>query len=146
MARRKYSDHDRAAALAALDANGGNVFKTSKQLSIPRATLQEWAAGRVNDDVPELRHEKKQELSERLDEIAHKILDVLPKKLAEATAPQLATALGIVIDKKQLLTGEATSRNEVKVDLDGTKERLARLVNRHASDGTTPDDSEQPDG
>ncbi len=47
MAKRRYSDQEKAEALAALDANGGNLLKTSEQIGIPRQTIQEWASGRV---------------------------------------------------------------------------------------------------
>lgn len=113
--RRQFSDNDKAAALAALDANGGNVLKTAKQINVPRSTLQEWANGRVNHDVPELRQQAKKALAERLEEIAHQLIDAVPDKIADASLQQVATALGIVVDKKQLLTGEATSRADVRL-------------------------------
>jgi hypothetical protein len=57
--RRHYSDEDRAEALAVLDANAGNLKRTARDLGIPRATLQEWAGGRVSAAVPELRHQER---------------------------------------------------------------------------------------
>lgn len=46
--RRQYSDNDKAAALAALDANGGNVRGTAKQLKLSHATLQRWSDRRTS--------------------------------------------------------------------------------------------------
>lgn len=40
---RRYSDVERAEALAVLMANGGNLRQTSRQLKIPLTTLKQWA-------------------------------------------------------------------------------------------------------
>jgi hypothetical protein len=113
--RRQFSDNDKAAALAALDANGGNVYRTAKELNVPRSTLQEWANGRVSHDVPELRQQKRQDLHELFLEELYAIAGLLAEKRHEATYSQLATAAGIFTDKLQLLTGQATSRADVRV-------------------------------
>ena len=42
MARRSYSDAERAEALAVLDANAGNVERTARHLGLPRKTLEGW--------------------------------------------------------------------------------------------------------
>lgn len=108
--KRTYSDSDKAAALAALDANGGDVSHTARQLGVPRKTLSEWARGRgVSEDVPGMRAGKRGELTERLESVAHAILDALPGSLAGAQPHHLATALGIVLDKRQLLQGQPTA-------------------------------------
>lgn len=151
MSRQKYSDRDKATALAALDANNGNVYKTAKQLGISRSTLQEWARGRVNKDVPELRQEEKKNLADRLEEVAHQILDELPKHLGEATAQQLATSLGIIVDKRQLLTNKPTDRVVVTDDLTD-EQRAARLMaiveraRQRAAGGTPPEDGHDVGG
>lgn len=113
--RRSFSDNDKAAALAALDANGGNVYRTAKELNVPRSTLQEWANGRVSHDVPELRQQKRQDLHELFLNEIYAIANLLPSKREDATYSQLATAAGIFTDKLQLLTGQATTRADVRV-------------------------------
>jgi hypothetical protein len=112
---RKYSDKDKATALAALDANGGNAAKTARETKIPRATIQEWANGRVSDDVPEIRHETKRELIDMFRDELYEIFAELPHKRGDATYAQLATAAGIFNDKVQLLSGGATSRADVRL-------------------------------
>jgi hypothetical protein len=102
-ARRSYSDEQKAEALAGLDANAGNVTRTARQLSLPRKTLDQWAKGRVHPGVAELRHQKKEELADRLEALAYQLLDALPGKIAGASLIQIAVALGIVIDKMVLL-------------------------------------------
>ncbi len=107
--KRRYSDDERAGTLAALDANRGNALQTSKQLGIPRTTIKRWVAEGVNPDVTVLRHEKRRELSEKLEDIAHALSDNILKR-AQTTDEEIplkdfATSLGIVIDKMQVLRG-----------------------------------------
>lgn len=116
--RRSFSDNDKAAALAALDANGGNVYRTAKELNVPRSTLQEWANGRVSHDVPELRQQKRQDLHELFLNEIYAIAELMPTKRHEATYSQLATAAGIFTDKVQLLTGKATQRTEASAKVE----------------------------
>jgi hypothetical protein len=117
VARRQYSDNDKAAALAALDANGGNTYKTAKDTGINRQTLANWANGRgVNHDMPNLVHQKKGELAERLMDVAHLLVDAIPDKIADASLQQVSTSLGIAIEKIQLLQGEATSRSDIRMN------------------------------
>lgn len=128
MGNAKYSDVDKATALAVLDANGGNVKKTATDTGIPRTTIERWTKGQaVNPDVTDLRHEKKGELADRLREIAHKLIDSVDTKIPDANLQQVFTALGITIEKMQLLSGEPTDRNEVVGDL-SEDERTARIV------------------
>lgn len=127
MAKRSYSDVDKGAALAALDANNGNVNKTAREIGIPRITLKEWNDGRVNSNVLDIRQIKKGEIAERLDDATQLLLDVLPQKLKDATLQQVATAIGILQDKAQLLKGEPTERAEMIEPLDDTT-RISRIA------------------
>lgn len=127
MAKRSYSDVDKGAALAALDANGGNLAKTARQLKIPASTLTEWRDGRTNPDVTNIREVKKGAIAERLDDATQLLLDVLPQKLKDASLQQVATAIGILQDKAQLLKGEPTERAEMIEPLDDTA-RMSRIA------------------
>lgn len=144
MGRRRYSDSDKAAALAALDANDGNTHKTAKQLNIPRTTLERWVEGRVSDDVPHLRQHKKRELHESLEELAYKLVAVMPEKIDEANLQQSAVALGVVIEKMQLLRGDPTERLEHTLTDAERVSRINTLLDaaRARRDGRTADDSE----
>ena len=105
----RYSDADRAAALAALDANGGNLAGTARQLGMPRKTLAEWAAGRTPPGMADLRQQKRGDLATELEGIAYKLVEAMPGKIEGANLQQLATSLGIAVDKVQLLKGKPTS-------------------------------------
>src|SRR5687768_17475238 len=128
MSKRQYSDNEKGAALAALDANDGNVNRTARQLSIPRTTLLEWIAARhVSSDVSDIRHDKRKELSDRLEELAHTLVDILPAKLPAASVRDLAGALIVAVDKMQLLKGSPTSISK-DVSERTNEERAARIL------------------
>lgn len=110
-ARRQFSDNDKATALAALDANGGNVYKTARELGIGRTTLEGWAKGRgVNHAMPELRQVKKRELADKLELVAHRYTNHLLMKstVTETSAKDSAITVGTAIDKMRLLRGLPT--------------------------------------
>jgi hypothetical protein len=100
-----YSDEERATALAALDGNGGNRQRTARQLGIPRKTLATWASGAVHPAVADLRHQKKRDLADGLEQVAYRLLDAIPGKLEGASLLELAIGLGILVDKMLLLRG-----------------------------------------
>lgn len=106
--RRRYSDEDRANAIAALAANGGNVNLTAKQLDIPATTLKHWADGTRHAESAQLGEQKKGPLADRLELVAWKLAESLDGKIEAAGLQQTATSLGIVIDKMQLLRNKPT--------------------------------------
>ena len=134
--RRSYSDAERAEALAALDANGGDVSKTARQLGIPRVTLLGWASGRVHPSVSELRQSKKEGLADRLEAVAHQLLDLFPDKAKDANLQQVATSFGIAIDKMRLLREQPTSIAGRELTDDERVDRLNTLYERIRARGT----------
>jgi len=142
MARRSYSDEDKAVALAALEANGGNKQRTAKDLCIPKSTLTEWANGSgAKNAETELRHQKKADLANELEAIAHQLAGAMGDKIANANLQQTATSLGITIDKMQLLRGKPTGIVEnVGLTDDERAARVAALLDaaRARRDGRTP--------
>jgi transposase-like protein len=111
--RRTYSDDERAAALAALAANGGNVRRTARGLGIPRATLEHWARGDRHPEAAEDGAPKKALLADLLEGHAYRLLELAmePERLAGATTQQLMTAFGIAVDKMRLLRSLPTQIN-----------------------------------
>ncbi len=103
--RRRYSDEERSDALVALQANGGNLKRTARELGVPLATLAGWSYGHVHPRVSDLRNEKSGPLADRLEELAHLLLSSMmrPEKLAAARFKDIAIAVGILIDKMVLL-------------------------------------------
>lgn len=111
----RYSDDQRAAVLAALDANGGNLSKTARDTGVPKSTLIAW---RDNVHVPpsdELRTVKKLELADLIRAELAAIFEALPGKRAAASYKDATTAAGILMDKLALVEGDPTSRVEMNV-------------------------------
>lgn len=112
--RRQWTDAEKAEILAALDANQGNVKRTARQCGVPISTLRGWVKGRgTNAGVAKLRPEKRGDLADALEEIAWKIVELLPDKLETAEVRELATLLGVSLDKLLVLRGKANNRTEV---------------------------------
>jgi hypothetical protein len=123
--RRRWTDEDKATALAACEANDGNVLLTAKQLDIPKSTLYEWVNSRgVPETIPELRKEKKNQLADELETVAYQLTAALVGKIDDASLQQTATSLGIVIDKMNRLRGEPTEISDRPIDL----ERIAGVM------------------
>jgi len=139
MPGRQYSDQEKALALAALDANGGDESKTARQTGIPRKTLAYWARGHTGPAVAMLRQGKREDLAERTEGILHQLLDAVPGKIGEASLRDLAVMYGVGVEKMRLLREQPTSRTAV--DFAGDEEReacLARLLERRGEGGSRP--------
>jgi transposase-like protein len=94
MARKRYSDEEKAACLAALSANGGNIAKTAREVGVPRDTLRRWARGQVHPRVVQMHHEKKEPLADLLEGIARQLLGDLADEARRRAADlkEVATA------------------------------------------------------
>ena len=115
---RGFTEDDKAAALAALAANAGNVSKTARDLGIPRTTLSRWSNGeRITDGVTAKAHVKKSALADELESLARILVGAMPEKVADATLQQSATALGITVEKMLLLRGEATGNTAMTIEV-----------------------------
>jgi transposase-like protein len=113
---RVYTDEDRAAVLAELAVNDGNVKRTARALGVPVPTVRRWRDNWVREGVPP---ETSQALVpaagnflEDATRIQHKLLIVLEKKVddGDVTTRDVSTALGILTDKirayQQVPTGK----------------------------------------
>jgi transposase-like protein len=123
MGRQHYTDEQRANALAALAANGGNVKRTAKQIAVPRKTLSHWKSGRVHPEVAKLGHQKQGDLADKLEGLAHRLVEAMPAKIEAASLHHVAVAFGIVVDK-MLLLRQATIANAQEMS---DEERLRRI-------------------
>jgi len=121
MARRVYSDAERAAALAAITANGGDVTaKLSRDLDIPVGTLRRWASGEVaaaqTADVGRLKKDALETIDAMCERVAryglayvlawHETTPDPDPKLLSA----VMTSVGISIDKMRLMREQSTAR------------------------------------
>lgn len=139
--RRRYSDDERAMFIAMLDKEGypdtlGALKKVSDFAGIHTNVLRRWWKGTQNPPPTELVTQKKEEINERLRQVVHKIIDVLPDAIEEASPRDLFTGLGIAIDKLQLVSGEPTERTANTHDITGSidiREDIQRRLGRIAS-------------
>jgi transposase-like protein len=110
-------------ALEALDRNGGNVSKTSKEVGIPEPTLRDWKAQRegafrlrspVTGEMGYIRDAAQAtSLADGLEQLACKALRVLMKKLGgkKVNLKEAAVVMGIAIDKMNVLRNRPTQIN-----------------------------------
>ena len=103
--KRRYSDDERASALAALAANGGNVSKTAREQGVPPMTLKHWADGDRHPEATKMGEGKKLPLADAIEAVVEKMVGSLVGKIEAAPLQPLATSTGIMIDKMLLLRG-----------------------------------------
>lgn len=135
-----WSDTEKAAAIAVLAANGGNIKKTVRDFRTPEgakvteSTLRGWRDNPVEQPAPELVEEATRALDAILDSTISKIARGLDRPEAVArilSKPvQAATVLGILIDKSRVIRGQATDITEQKVTYSepGSLRKLALKV------------------
>lgn len=123
---RRYSEQQKADALAALQANGMNVSATAAQLGIPRPTLDLWAMTlrsggelAVSQRLAPLdkQHGAKRDLLGALDSARWLFLEhaTQPEVIAKESAYYAVQSFDKLNNAHQLLSGGATSRTELSL-------------------------------
>jgi transposase-like protein len=132
-----YTEQFRAEALVALEANNGNILQTSTQLGIGEATLRGWVAEirdikETSSDLAvataELIPETRETFIAELKTLRNKVLRHLDNIVSDLKAREAAVTLGILIDKTELLEGNATSRTAVVGNGESVDEAITRLT------------------
>jgi hypothetical protein len=119
---RAHTEEQRAAVWIGLQANNGNVARTSRETGVPKATIRDWK--RKWDDEPptfeaavlDVAHS---DFVERAEAVRDKLLVIYEKAVdaGEVKADKLPIHIGILDDKVRLHRGLATSRSESTVAL-----------------------------
>jgi transposase-like protein len=131
-----YTEQFRAEALVALEANGGNILQTATELGIGQATLSSWLTEirDIKEDSSdlaiasaELIPSTREEFVAELKEVRNRTLRHLSNTLEDLKPREAAVTLGILIDKTELLEGNATSRTAVVGSGETVNEAIARL-------------------
>ena len=124
MANKHYSDERRAAILDRLRFNKGNLFVTSQEEGVARATLRNWASGKMpgyaNTEVIEQRLAggKSAQIADQLEEMTPEMLNAARRLIPETKFKDLLEGASIAINNTQLLRGRPTSRLEsLKISL-----------------------------
>lgn len=135
MARRTYTDQDRANVYVAMRVNDGNIARSSRDTGVPEATVRDWrdtwerdggptaevlelAAGAATDfviDATRVRDKALAELERQID-------------AKEVKPAQLIAAVGMAEDKIRLAKGLATSRSETVQKLPDPEELRSKLA------------------
>lgn len=127
--KRPWTDADKERAIAVYITTG-NLSQTSRETGVPISTLRGWLAEQPPGKVQEAREEAQAEFVRKAwDAVTAHVLHLQDKGvIAETSARDSATIVGILIDKIQLVTGQPTSN--VKQQVDG------QVTNRHEYDIT----------
>jgi len=137
--RTHFTPHIKQQAMIALERNGGNLYRTAKELGISEQTLSDWAKlhqeGRL---LPSDSHVDAP-LDDQLEEIVNRMVAIMPEKVEEASLQELTRSLTTII----ATMNQARAQKEKSGDV---LEKLARLVSRYAPDGTENRDIPPPDG
>jgi DNA-binding Xre family transcriptional regulator len=129
-----YSEDDKANALAALKANGGNVARTARELGMKEPTLRKWAKGKVKPIPSQKYEEKVTDLKVSLRSLIAGLIGLALVKIdaGDANLLDVMKSLGIAMDKLAMLEGGPTERiavvNESLTD-DERRSRIAAIFN-----------------
>jgi transcriptional regulator with XRE-family HTH domain len=125
-----YSEDDKARALAALKANGGNVSRTAREMGIKEPTLRKWANGKTKPIPSQKYEEKVTDLTVGLRSLVAGLMGLALVKVDEGDASLLDVlkSLGIAFDKLQLIEGKPTERTAVVNEPLTDDERITRAA------------------
>lgn len=149
---RTYTDADREAVRIALETHGGDAGLAATATGIPRTTIISWRdkplpAGMdalppalVEAAVEHLRQDKRGEVLTAAWDLAAAAFKRAEAALPDAGARDAAIVGGIAVDKAQLLSGEATSRQEVRgtVTHEPNPDSIAAILNVLCEAGLIP--------
>ncbi len=134
--RRNYDDEFRASTVLMLEAAGypdkkGALTAVSKNVGVAPRTISRWFNKENNPPPDRVVKEKKGELIEELESLAYQLVAAMGGAIDDAPLRELATSFGIVVDKWQLLNGNANWRIEIidlvksgRVSVDDVKREL----------------------
>lgn len=135
MARRRYTNAQRAQAVAEAEVNG--LTRASEKTGIPLTTIDYWLD---KPEFVELRSKTREEMRDGFRVLVHKAQERLEALVPTMEPRDLTILLGVATDKGLLLAGDATSRSETRTwtdDLnDDEKQRLRDWID--SLDGPAP--------
>ena len=113
-------------------AETGNLRASARAAKVSVSTAKKYAGSR--DAFERIRTEKRVDIIESLADARIILLAAMvePETLKKASLQEKSVAFGIVTDKHQLLTGEATERHEHR-DANQAREALTRRIDELAA-------------
>jgi transposase-like protein len=112
--RSTYSPEDKAAVLAVLAANGGNIKRTARETGIAITTVRNWSRGNTappSDELVQAAVDEFVKSAERIREMALVKLEAAVES-GEVKARDLITVIGVLDDKITRASGLPTQRTE----------------------------------
>lgn len=134
MARRLYTDEERASVLVALTVNDGNVARSSRDTGVAESTVRDWKQQWDREGVPLELQTLADSIATGFVHDAERVRDKALKKLEDAIdagevkAQNLITVVGVLEDKIRLGKGLATSRKETVHSLPDPQEVQQQLA------------------
>ena len=128
-----YSDSDKDAAILMLQAAGypntdGALERASKESGVPRTTLRNWFNNEHGAPQSKVRHIKKGEIVARLDRVISKLVEHLYSIADSGDVRETAITLGVVVDKRQLLSGDPTENLQSRIIIEYDSDSPAATV------------------
>lgn len=118
MARRTYTDEDRARVFTLLATNEGNVDRTVRDSGVPRATVlswkKKWESEGAPPEITEAAEKVAGDFIEEARETRFKAITALKAKVDDASARDLATIIGILDDKIARAEAVKSGRNQIE--------------------------------
>jgi hypothetical protein len=106
---RRYSRRTKAAAVVAAAVT--SVAAVADETGIPRQTVAYWFDA---PEFSELRQKTREDLAAESMGLAHQVMGEITRRINEFEPRDLSVLFGILVDKGQLLAGQATSRTETR--------------------------------
>ena len=134
MARRLYTDEERAAVYVALAVNDGNVARSSRDTGVAESTVRDWKQQWEADGVPLEIQNLADSIATGFVHDAERVRDKALKALenaidaGEVKSQNLITVVGVLEDKIRLGKGLATSRKETVHSLPDPQEVQNQLA------------------
>jgi transposase-like protein len=134
MAKRVYTDDDKARVLALLLANSGNVKRTARDTGVAEQTIRDWKKleerGGTSVAVAAALPSALNDFAQSAESIRDKMLNNLEAKVMndELNARDLIVGIGVLTEKIAMARGEATSRTENTVKHEVDPEQLSKAV------------------
>lgn len=134
MAKRIYTEEDRAAVYLTLEVNKGAVAPTSRDTGVPEATVRDWK-NQFKTNPPDITivEEQRSEFIDKAEQIRDELMsqyfDALRRK--EVKPDRMPVHIGIFVDKIQLLRHNARDKTEARLALptaDEAREMFKGLV------------------
>lgn len=122
--RPRYTDDFRASAVLMLEAAGytgngdsklGSLQAVSNKTRVPSPTLRRWYLKHQNPPPDDLVINKKIDFQQLIEDEMAAILGEMRDARGDAAYNHLATAFGILFDKRQLISGGATDNQNQQI-------------------------------